>query len=251
MSGCLLSWKSTDAIVVFPEADIPSPQEWHGGAVVSNDWLWGPSYPRRSQQRVDDSEYGHETCIGSMITGETIGVSKAVTLYPVQVQWDMAAFLWIFSAISDDIARRRRRGSFRSGYITIYFPGYANQDFMNIYPNEFPRVRRRMQRLLDDDIIIITTAGNYAQVPGRENVDMFPGIWSSNTFPIIVVGSSDENGVKSFYSQAGNLVDVCKYIREIFSPILVSQSRRHWAQDSQIPMRSSLVAHEAHRIWKR
>ena len=190
---------------------MPFIQEFQDDATISNDWLWGPAYPRRNQRRIDDRPYGHESCSSSLITGARSGVSKGVTIFPVQIHNDLANFLWVITGISNDIARRRRNGRFPSGWITIYFGQYADQAYMGRHEADFARIQRRMQRLLDDDILIIVTAGSFAN-PGRENVDMFPGIWESADFPIIVVGSSDTDGAKAEISQTGPHVDVCKHI---------------------------------------
>lgn len=147
-----------------------------------------------------------------------------MTIYPVQILNDLANFLWVFTAITDDITRRRRRGRFPSGWITIYFGQYADQSYMSRHEADFARIRRRMQRLLDDDILIIVTAGNFAN-PGREDVDMFPSVWESAAFPVIVAGSSNQNGVKAAYSQAGPHVDVCKQISSIIILCLLSSTK--------------------------
>ena len=190
------------------EANNSNNQEFgRGCARISRNWFRGPNWPRGRCNRVDESDWGHETCTASLISGSESGVSGHVNIFPVKVFDDIEHFLWLFPAIENDINRRR----IRPGYITIYCGGYAGGDFIEDYADEFVRVNAVMASLMNLGVLIVVIAGNEALQEGRGPVDIWPAVHEGSKFPLIIVGSRQRDGTRATYSQTGPHVDICAF----------------------------------------
>lgn len=65
-------------------------------------------------------------------------------------------------------------------------------------------VRQSFKRLLDMDVPVIVASGNNADQPGgRRDVDVYPGVWEGPDYPLLVVGSTNNVGELSDFSQGG------------------------------------------------
>ena len=70
--------------------------------------------------------------------------------------------------------------------------------------------------MIDDGVIVVVTAGNEA-AKGRPNVDGYPALFADE-LPLIVVGSTDNRGNKSPFSQGGPLVTVSAIGEDVECP---------------------------------
>ena len=111
-------------------------------------------------------------------------------------------------ALDDIIAKGRQRRSVvlysRSSKVVFHpqdlVPPYWNPEWMAIY--------EVIQDLIDEDVIVVTCAGDNAQRLGKNvrNIpDRAPAVWSSDNFPIIVAGAVTGTGQFSTFSQGKDI----------------------------------------------
>lgn len=66
-------------------------------------------------------------------------------------------------------------------------------------------VKDRIKTLMDMDVPVFCLAGNLAK-KGHPQVDTIPGIWASEDYPLLVIGSVNFDGRVSIFSQGGDQV---------------------------------------------
>lgn len=60
-----------------------------------------------------------------------------------------------------------------------------------------------IKQLLDMDNPVFATGGNYAEESQRTNVDTLPALWAAPDYPLVLVGSTDHGGARSYFSPRG------------------------------------------------
>ena len=160
---------------------------------------YGFSAPGRDIKYQDDSDQWHGTCV----TSKAIGLSNGVYKYPergIMLKSSPSVFetLWAFSK-ARDITKNPGMAS------VVVFTGATPDTDESL--TLWIRVKEIIKEIFEAGSIVVVTAGNYAEAPGRSNVDTIPASWASSEFPLIVVGAVDNLGNRASFSQTGsNLV---------------------------------------------
>ena len=156
--------------------------------------------PGASNSRVDESQAWHGTCIVSKAMGLIHGVYKSPrTGIMLKSSGTIFDTLWAFSFARD----LSREGPSRT---VIVFTSASSSAPPGEVSYCLARIKQMIQEIFDGDGTVVVPAGNYGRRPGRFNVDTIPAIWSSASFPLIVVGAVDNLGVPAAFSQGGSLV---------------------------------------------
>lgn len=161
--------------------------------IESTDWHYSPGAKRTE---TDDSTVSHGTCVASKAAGAIYGVAKDARLIILKATLSLADIWWALLRARDDIRLHNRQ--MKSVVLLAALarvPYYPGQDLEQPWYS----VKRLMQELIESDAVIVVPAGNEA---GRnKNVDLLPALWESRTFPIIVAGTIDDDGVTADFSQ--------------------------------------------------
>lgn len=145
----------------------------------------------------------HIVCTACKAVGQQYGSSKNSKLVVVQMQEPTTPeFIDAFIAIADDIFKRQER--LKKSVVTISLSGPVYD------PNDLAHseLKEVIDMILDTDVPIVVSAGNAARVPGRANVDTIPQGWAGPDSPMIIVGSTNADGVVSGFSQGGPQVSI-------------------------------------------
>lgn len=127
------------------------------------------------------------------------------------VDYTLREIGFVFDFILQDITSKKRQ---KQSVVTISMASAGSVD-----PNRSNLVGARLRqyddiaRLLANDVIVVTAAGNDAKekdVNGnlRVNVDTAPAVFEGPDYPLIVVGATDFTGTPAGYSQLGDHVTI-------------------------------------------
>ena len=191
--------------------------------------------PGASNIRVDESRAWHGTCIMSKAMGLINGVYKnPKTGIMLKSSGSIFDTLWALS-FARDLSRDA------PSRVVIVFTTASSETPTEQAPYYLTRIKQIIQEIFDGDGIVVIPAGNYAGSAGRFSVDTIPAIWSSASFPLIVVGAVDDQGVPAAFSQGGSIVSAhapgvnlaCPYDTKVhfsgtsFATSMVSTPRHH------------------------
>ena len=134
-------------------------------------------------------------------------MAKKIRIVPVKVRLVDIDFIWVFRAIHDDILQRRHAGrGAEPGKVVIWSGWYFPRDD----PNQqimYATMWLAMLRLMQDDVVIVGVAGNHFPGDGADTeIDSVPAVWTSQDFPLIVVGGADRFGEGPYDSKTGDKV---------------------------------------------
>lgn len=145
---------------------------------------------------------GHGSCVASKVAGQLFGVAKKTSLIIVKTRSGLSSFMDSITEVSNDVRRLAISGEYKPGYnIVTMQQGYRG-------PTEIDKwskvtITRLISKLISRyGIVIVSSAGN----TGDGTVG-FPASLSPQ-LPIIVVGSTDEDGIQLPESTRGPKVIV-------------------------------------------
>ena len=156
----------------------------------------------------------HSTATASKAAGSKYGACKKCKIVVVKMQagWSLSQSASIFDFVHKDIKAKPERK--KKCVITASWGGSTKTDpnFLGIGQN---RQRLQIEKLLKDDVIFVTSAGNSAKFDDpddsskkRTEVDSTPGVFEKDTVPIINVGAVDFTGAPADFSQGGPRVKI-------------------------------------------
>lgn len=145
---------------------------------------------------------GHGSCVASKVAGQLFGVAKKTSLIIVKSRSELSSFMDSITEVLNDVRRLAISGEYKPGYnIVTMQQGYRG-------PTEIDKwskvtITRLISKLISRyGIAIVSSAGN----TGDGTVG-FPASLSPQ-LPIIVVGSTDEDGIQLPESTIGPKVIV-------------------------------------------
>ena len=192
-------------------SDLHAEQDFQAGIV--KDWLYSPETIDQGRATEDDDNPGpsHGTCVASKAVGITNGVSKSSELIIVKLalletgQILDSDLQWAFDEVYDDILTRQET----SKQPIVVIAAFGTTEDPSVSP--WPDIKRRMTDIFALGAAIIVPSGNHALDRGRSrNVDEIPALWANAdpSFPLIVAGAVNNEGVTWPYSQGGNHVTI-------------------------------------------
>ena len=158
----------------------------------------------------DGDPDSHGTLVASAALGLQFGIAKDATL--VSVKW------WGDLPDSADGIKVAAKDIFDKGREGVSVVVYAGGDQDPSDPNEVldpdsdgwipaaTNAQDAIDSLLEAGVPFIVGAGNDREEEDREDVDFWPAHFSSDDYPIIVVGEVDTDRKRSETSQGGDLV---------------------------------------------
>ena len=151
----------------------------------------------------------HSTCVASKAAGQRYGSAKKATLVVVKMTGFVRMEIYsIFDTVWKDIQQKKRQ---KKSIVTISWGTKDPTDLKDV-PSHWQQARMDIERLMKNDVIVVTSAGNDAEKEHdgkkRTEVDQAPAIFASDDYPIIVVGATDNAGNKAAFSQGGNKVAI-------------------------------------------
>ncbi|KAK4979605.1 hypothetical protein LTR28_003706 [Elasticomyces elasticus] len=163
-----------------------------------NQYIFSKTKQKSGNQ--DDSEDGHTTCVASKAAGKNFGVAKKAELVSVKTSIsDPRDISSIFDQILSDVQKKKRQGK-----AVINLSWGVAPPSNGVVPQHWLIAARHLRKLMnEEDVIVVGSAGNHRQYPGRENIDRYPKIFAADDFPIINVGNTLANGNANKYSQIG------------------------------------------------
>ncbi len=194
-------------------------------------WLFAqPTLGASNQLNSETDEIGHGSCVAAKAVGGPRGVSKDADLVIVkdntyagtskgQSETTGVEIIMGLNLLLQDILKRDSNTpkilvlAFSCEFLgKLPAKSFIKTDASNsggdLERSEFiyNAVHDFFTALIDHGVSVVVSAGNKAN-NGHPNVDAYPALWA-NTLPIIVVGSSNDQGQKSSFSQGGPLVTV-------------------------------------------
>lgn len=166
-------------------------------------WLFAyDTYP--TEREVLYKNGGHGSCVASKVAGHFCGVAKKTSLIIVKSTDELSSFIDAITEILNDVRRLTIAGLFRPGYniVTIQrsFRGPAEIDKWSKV-----KITRVISKLISKyGIVFVNSAGNTGMGAGTVG---FPASLSPQ-LPIIVVGSTDDDGIQLPTSSRGHQVTV-------------------------------------------
>lgn len=147
----------------------------------------------------------HSLCVASKAVGTRYGTAKKATYVPVLLGFTtMGALNSGFEKAGEDVLEKGRSKK------SIVILAWSKVDKF-IRPADRRATIKAIRELFDQGVPVVVLAGNDAEERDasgnlRLEVDTFPGSLSADDFPLIVVGSTDQNGAISSFSQRGDKV---------------------------------------------
>jgi hypothetical protein len=153
---------------------------------------------------VDDSPYSHGTKVASVAIGQKFGVAKGATFVGVKCSTDITdrlqGLVQVYRQLFGSKSKPGRPERVSKTVILLTFGEPAIAD------KEIEKEREKVWEaallpFLKKGVPIVLSAGNYGRT--SKEVDRLPMRLSSNTFPLIVVGGTDEKGNRRESSPGG------------------------------------------------
>ena len=157
-------------------------------------FVWGPTF-LNNQNEIDESGDYHGTCVASKAAGRINGVTRANQIIMMKKTEYMSDTLWAWG----EILRRVLQDPNHTMSVVV-FPhvGISNP----LTARSWSQIKNYMRKLFAADVVIVGVAGNDG-AQGSPVVNTQPSVWEDDTFPMIVAGAVDNNGVLQSFSQGG------------------------------------------------
>ena len=180
----------------------PSNSEFSLGVI--NRWLYAWDADPSQKEEVFSRGNGHGSCAASKVAGRATGVAKKTSLIIVKTTSSLSSFVDAVTEVLNDLRRRTIAGEYKAGYniVTLQqsFEGPAEIDKWSM-----SKVTRQILKLISTyGIVFVCAAGNSGLGAGTVG---FPASLSPKV-PIIVVGSTNEDGIQRPDSSRGPQVTV-------------------------------------------
>lgn len=179
----------------------PSNSEFSSGVIER--WLFAyDTYT--TQKEVRYKRTGHGSCVASKVAGKQCGVAKKTSLIIVKTTYELSSFIDGITEVLNDVRRLAIAGSFKPGYNVVTM----QRSFRG--PKEVDKwskvqITRMISKLISKyGIVFVNSAGNTGMEAGTVG---FPASLSPQ-LPIIVVGSTDDDGIQVATSSRGHQVTV-------------------------------------------
>lgn len=160
-------------------------------------------YASKASRTLSD-EFGHGTCLGSLICGQYLGVADQVSMVVVKFVPEESSILNALQLVIDDLLDRVNDGQQVAGRTVVSTSfGWPDQGY---YRDR--KLKAKIQRLLNEfQAVVIAVAGD-TSVSIEDRLRFIPAIYSTEEdFPLIVVGALDLiKGKKSEWSLTGDHV---------------------------------------------
>ncbi|KAF2870209.1 peptidase S8/S53 domain-containing protein [Massariosphaeria phaeospora] len=184
----------------------------------------GPEFPHRLPSlqtwastaynklpETDDNELSHGTGMASLALGQQNGVAKGATLISVKHEENLDDVGPVFGKVHADLVKNKDRQGKSIVLCATHDP------YPLIDPNDWPvddeevlewvqwkeETKKWLDKIMNMGVPIVVPAGNEALQPERAKVDFWPSSFSSDDFPLIVVGATDADNVRYAKSQTG------------------------------------------------
>lgn len=180
----------------------PSNSEFSLGVIKR--WLYAwDAYPSQKEELFSRGN-GHGSCAASKVAGRVTGVAKKTSLIIVKTTMSLSSLVDAITVVLNDLRRRTIAGEYKPGYniVTVQqgFEGPAQIDKWSM-----SKVTRQILKLISTyGIVLVCAAGNSGLGAGTVG---FPASLSTKV-PIIVVGSTNEDGIQRPGSSRGPQVTV-------------------------------------------
>lgn len=141
-------------------------------------------------------EFGHGTCLGSLIGGEYLGVANRISMVVVKIHPEESSILHALQLVIDDLLDRVNSGQKVAGYTVVATSfGWVDQGF---YRDR--KLKERIKRLLNEfQAVVVTVAGDTSVGSVQDGLHLIPAVYSTEQdFPLIVVGALDTTSGKKF-----------------------------------------------------
>ena len=203
----------------------------------------------------------HSTCTASKAVGQTYGTAKGATLVVVKMADNTLAETGsIFDFVWQDIKSKKRQ---KKSVVTVSLVSKTPIDPDK--PDTWFMAQRRehdqIKVLLDNDVIVVASAGNHAKENGsdgkpRVNIDTAPTVFEGPDYPIIAIGATDFTGMPTDFSQGGDHLTILGPGKDINcqdkatkAPLVVSGTS--FCKSEKIsPLCVSLKMRQRHRWWQ-
>lgn len=146
----------------------------------------------------------HGTRVASVALGAAYGIAKHATLVSVK---------WHYNGVIDDQAEALRlvlhdivtnnRQDRAVVLITIGDPGPSPANARDTFGSAAKSHYDIINELMNLGVPVVAPSGNDRSGDVRSSVDYWPPMWASPIYPLIVVGETDEKGIRPLESQAG------------------------------------------------
>lgn len=193
--------KQTFVYVVDTGVD-PSNSEFRSGVIKR--WLYAwDAYPTPSEVRSTYTN-GHGSCVASKVAGRFYGVAKKSSLIIVKHTASLSSFVHAIAIVLNDLRRRTVAGVYRPGYTIVTVQrGFRGPDEIDKW--SLAKLTHHISKLISTyGIVFVVSAGNTGHDAGTVG---FPATLSPK-LPIIVVGSTDDDGIELASSSRGPQVTV-------------------------------------------
>jgi hypothetical protein len=158
----------------------------------------------------DEDEDSHGTLVASAALGLQFGIAKDATLVSVKWFGSLSEAVDGIKIAAKDIFAKGREGSsivvFANGHKKPSDPNEVLDEDSDGFVIEALEAKPALDSLLEAGVPFIVGAGNDRGVDGRDDVDFWPAHFSSDDYPIIVVGEVDIDRKRSETSQGGDRV---------------------------------------------
>ena len=132
-------------------------------------WIIAPQAAIDNPGFGDDSEDGHSTCVASKAVGADYAVAKGAKLIVVKMKYNTGDTAVVFDMVRKDIVDR---GFQKKAVVNVSWGGYSSG---GIIEKNHLRLATSQQHIMNDlDVPIVTSAGNEAEMPGREDIRSVP-----------------------------------------------------------------------------
>lgn len=193
--------QQTSVYVVDTGVD-PSNSEFRSGVIKR--WLYAwDAYPTQSEVP-STYTYGHGSCVASKVAGRFYGVAKKSSLIIVKHTASLSSFVHAIALVLNDLRRQTVAGLYRPGYTIVTMQrGFRGPDEIDKW--SLAKLTRQISKLISTyGIVFVVSAGNTGHDAGTVG---FPATLSPR-LPVIVVGSTDEDGIELASSSRGPQVTV-------------------------------------------
>ncbi len=180
----------------------PYNSEFRSGVVKR--WLYAWDAYHTPSEVPSSNTNGHGSCVASKVAGRFYGVAKKTSLIIVKHTASLSSFVHAISLVLNDLRRRTVAGAYRPGYTIVTVQrGFRGPDEIDKW--SLAKLTRQISKLISKyGIVFVVSAGNTGYGAGTVG---FPATLSPK-LPIIVVGSTDEEGIELASSSRGPQVTV-------------------------------------------